>query len=48
MNKFFFTAEAAEDTEKERFDLRSSPLLCFAINKHFWEMVLATFPTSDE
>jgi len=48
MNKFFFTAETAEDTEKERFYLLLSPLLCFDINKLFSAMVSANFPTSDE
>ncbi len=28
MNKIFFTAEDAEDTEKERFDIKSSAFIC--------------------
>jgi len=31
MNKIFFTAEAAEGTEKERFEILLSALLCFAL-----------------
>jgi hypothetical protein len=44
MNKFFFTAETAEDAEKERFDLLLSALLCVDINKLFGAMVPAKFP----
>jgi hypothetical protein len=28
MNKIFFTAEDAEGTEKERFDIKSSAFIC--------------------
>jgi len=28
MNKMFFTAEDAEDAEKERFDIKSSAFIC--------------------